>query len=318
MKKNFFMGFLVILALVAFPFVIREEFFIFLLTEILIMALFAMSFNLLLGYTGLLSFGHAAFFGLGAYTLTLLIMKASFSIFASFILALFIPLLFAVVIGYFCIQRMKVYFALLSLAFGQIIYTIIFKWYDFTGGDTGIYAVPRPTVFGWELKSTVAYYYFILPFIFFSLLLLFTVVRSPFGMILRAIRENPERAEYLAIHVKKYQLISFVIAAFFAAEAGALYVLFQGYAVPIFAHANKTVEALVMTILGGTYSFVGPIIGAVILTGLDKVLTTYTEYWAFVLGLILLILSLYLPGGVVGLVEKIKGSRKGKKAEGVG
>jgi len=307
---------LVILALVVFPLIIKAEFLTFLLTEILIMGLFAMSFNLLLGYTGLLPFGHAGFFGLGAYTLTLLIKKASLPILLSFILSLFIPVLFALVIGYFCIQRVKVYFALLSLAFGQIIFTIIFKWYSFTGGDTGIYSVPRPVLFGWELKSTVAYYYFTLPFVLLSLLLLLMIVRSPFGVILRAIRENPERAEYLAIHVKKYQLLSFLISAFFAAEAGSLFVLFQGYSVPIFAHATKTVEALVMTILGGTYSFIGPIIGAAIVTGLDKILTTYTEYWPLVLGIILLFLALYLPGGVIGLWEKIKVSIKLKGSEG--
>jgi branched-chain amino acid transport system permease protein len=315
-KNHFLIWILVILALVAFPIVIKGEFFTFLLTEILIMGLFAMSFNLLLGYTGLLSFGHAAFFGLGAYTVTLLITKASLPILPSFLLSLFIPLLFALVIGYFCIQRIKVYFALLSLAFGQIIYTILFKWYDFTGGDTGIYGIPRPAPFGWDLNSTVAYYYFILPFILLSLMSLFVIVRSPFGMILRAIRENPERAEYLAVHVKKYQLLSFIMSSFFAAEAGALFVFFQGYTVPIFAHANKTVEALVMTILGGTYSFIGPIIGAAIVTGLDKILTTYTEYWALVLGVILLFLSLYLPGGMMGLVEKIKASFKSKKTGG--
>jgi branched-chain amino acid transport system permease protein len=280
------------------------------------MGLFAMSFNLLLGYTGLLPFGHAGFFGLGAYTLTLLIKKASLPILLSFLLSLFIPILFALVIGFFCIQRMKVYFALLSLAFGQIIYTIIFKWYSFTGGDTGIYGVPRPVLFGRELNSTVAYYYFTLPLVLFSLLLLFMIVRSPFGVIIRAIRENPERAEYLAIHVKKYQLISFIISAFFAAEAGSLFVLFQGYSVPIFAHATKTVEALVMTILGGSYSFIGPIIGAAIVTALDKILTTYTEYWPLVLGIILLFLALYLPGGVIGLWEGIKVSIKLKSQKG--
>ena len=317
-KPQSFLWVLVILVLVAFPLIIKAEFLTFLLTEILIMGLFAMSFNLLLGYTGLLPFGHAGFFGLGAYTLTLLIKKASLPILLSFFLSLFIPLLFALVIGYFCIQRMKVYFALLSLAFGQIIYTIIFKWYSFTGGDTGIYGVSRPVLFGWELKSTVAYYYFTFLFVSLSLLLLFMIVRSPFGVILRAVRENPERAEYLAIHVKKYQLLSFIISAFFAAEAGSLFVLFQGYSVPIFAHATKTVEALVMTILGGTYSFIGPIIGAAIVTGLDKILTTYTEYWPLVLGIILLFLALYLPGGVIGLWEKIKVSIKLKGLEGRG
>jgi branched-chain amino acid transport system permease protein len=317
-KNHSLIWILVILALAAFPVIIKAEFFTFLLTEILIMGLFAMSFNLLLGYTGLLSFGHAGFFGLGAYTLTLLITKASFPILLSFFLSLFIPLLFASVIGYFCIQRIKVYFALLSLAFGQIIYTVIFKWYDFTGGDTGIYGIPRPAPFGWELKSTVAFYYFTLPFILLSLASLFVIVRSPFGMILRAIRENPERAEFLAVHVKKYQLLSFIISSFFAAEAGALFVFFQGYAVPIFAHANKTVEAMVMTILGGTYSFIGPIVGAAIVTGLDKILTTYTEYWPLVLGVILLFLSLYLPGGMMGLLEKIRVSFKSKKTEGRG
>jgi len=308
------LGALMIVALVVFPVLTGDEFLAYLLTEILIMALFALSFNLLLGYTGLLPFGHAGFFGLGAYTCTLLIKKASMNPLASLVLALVLPLFAAWIIGYLCIQRVKVYFALLSLAFGQIIYTIIFKWYDFTGGDTGIYAIPRPTFFGMDLESTLAYYLFVLPISLISFLILYMIVRSPFGVILRAIRENPERAEYLAIHVKRYQLLSFIISAFFASEAGALYALFQRYSVPIFAHATKTIEALVMTILGGTYSFIGPILGAAIVTGLDKLITTYTEYWPLVLGSILLFLALFLPGGVIGLMEKVKASLKLKEA----
>ncbi len=314
-KRNFWVWILVVLALVSFPLITQAEFLTFLLTEVLIMALFAMSFNLLLGYTGLLSFGHAGFFGLGAYTLTLLVTKANLSVLPSFLLALLIPLPFALVIGYFCIQRLRVYFALLSLAFGQIIFSIIFKWYDFTGGDNGIYGVPRPSIFGFAFNSTISYYYFILPLVLLSTTFLYFVVRSPLGMMLRAIRENPDRAEFLAIHVKKYQLAAFLISAFFAAEAGALFALYQGYSVPGFAHVNKTVEAMVMTILGGTFSFIGPFVGAAIVTALDKVLTTYTQYWMFVLGVVLLFLALYLPGGVVGLVQKLGIIIQSKKVE---
>lgn len=297
--------YLVIISPFLLPLIIRSEFMIYLLTEIYIMALFSMSFNILLGYTGLLPFGHAAFFGLGAYSCILLIKRASFDPILAFLLALVIPLFFALVMGYFCIQRMKVYFALLSLAFGQIVYTAIFKWYDFTGGDTGIYGVPRPHIFGIDLESSTAFYYFSLSIITVTFALIYIIVHSPFGAILRAIRENPERAEYLAINVKLYQLLSFVLAAFFAAEAGALYAFFQRYAVPTFAGIPKTVEAMVMTILGGTYYFVGPIFGTIIVTVLDKIITTYTEYWPFILGSIILVLALFLPGGIVGLADSL-------------
>jgi len=276
-----------------------SRFYVYLATEILIMALFALSFNILLGYTGLVSFGHAAYFGIGAYTSGLLLTKASLHTALSLTAAPILSGLAALVIGYFCLRLTHIYFAMLTLAFAQIVWAVAFKWYGFTGGDNGLVGVPVPEL----LSSSRNFYFFILAVVGSASLLLWKIINSPFGQTLKAIRENPERVEFMGINVRNHQLISFVIAGAFAGLAGGLYSMFNRSVFPDFIFWTKSADVILMTLLGGMYTFVGPAVGAAVLLYLDQFITSYTEYWPMVLGIALLPLIFFFPEGIMGFVQ---------------
>jgi branched-chain amino acid transport system permease protein len=277
----------------------------FLLSQILVAALMAMAFNMLLGTTGLLSFGQAAFFGVGAYTVGLLLTKTGMGVLPALGLALVFSALTAGIIGFFCVRLSGVHFAMLTLAFGQLIFTIAFKWYGFTGGDNGIQGIPvRPIVFGnlisVNIGSTQSMFYFTLVIVGLAVFLLRRFRSSPFGAALKAIRENGQRAAYLGLNVKLYQWTAFVLAGAFTGLAGGLYALLAKSISPELIHWTKSAEPVLMTIMGGIYSFIGPAVGATIYIVLNAYIVAWTENWSLVLGLVLLALVLLLPGGVVG------------------
>jgi branched-chain amino acid transport system permease protein len=282
----------------------------FLLTQILIASLVAVAFNLLLGTTGLLSFGQMAFYGVGAYTVGLLAMKAGFGTLPALLLSPVFAALVAGVIGFFCVRLSGVHFAMLTLAFGQLVYTIAFKWYGFTGGDNGIQGIPiRPLPGGIDIGSTKAMYYFALVVVGLSVEILRRVRSSPFGATLKAIRENSQRAAYLGVNVKLYQWAAFVIAGAFTGLAGGLYAVMEKSITPDIIHWTKSGEPVFMTIIGGIYTFIGPMVGSVVFIVLNSYLVAWTEKWALVLGLVLLVMVLLLPGGVVGFInEKARGA----------
>jgi len=276
----------------------------YLLTQIFVAALVAIAFNLLLGTTGLLSFGQAAFFGVGAYTVGLLLTKTAMGTLPVLALALVMSAGAAAVIGFFCIRLSGVHFAMLTLAFGQLIYTVAFKWYGLTGGDNGIQGIPIRAIswgnFTWSLGSTTQMYYFVLLVVALAVALLSRVRSSPFGATLKSIRENSQRAAYLGLNVKLYQWTAFVLAGAFTGLAGGLQALLSKSISPEIIHWTKSAEPVLMTIMGGIYSFVGPAIGAAIYIILNAYIVAWTENWSLVLGSVLLILVLTLPGGVVG------------------
>ncbi|MRS02585.1 branched-chain amino acid ABC transporter permease, partial [bacterium] len=206
---------------------------------------------------------------------------------------------FGSIIGWFCVRRTAVYFALLTLAFSQIIWTIIFTWYDFTNGDNGIVSIPLPEI----LSSITNVYYFSLIIIAICIFVLWRVVNSPFGATIQAIRENPMRTEFIAIPVKKYQLTVFVISSFFLGVAGSLFCIFSGSVFPDFAHWSKSTDMLVVCLLGGLYNFAGPIVGSAIYVFLSKFIAKNTTYWMFFLGIIIAFLVLFMRSGVVGFIE---------------
>ncbi len=271
-----------------------------LVTEMLILALAAAGLNLMLGYAGMVSFGPAGLYAVGAYTTALILVYTKLPFGLAFVAGPIVAALASILIGWFCVRLTHVYFALLTLAFAQIIHTIIFEWYDFTRGDNGIVDIPLPEI----LRSIPHYYYFSLIVVCLGIGLLGIIIRSPFGKTLQAMRENAQRAESIGIPVRLYQLATFVLSGFFLGVAGSLFCGFNKNVFPAYAHWIKSTEMLVVCLLGGIYNFFGPIVGSIVYLFLDKVITGYTQFWPLVLGLIIIILLLFLRGGIAGFIAE--------------
>ncbi len=303
---------LVVVGLLLYPQLV-SRYYIVLSTEVVILALLATSYNLIFGYAGLVSFGHAAFFGLGAYGMALLTKNYGVPMLGGLLAAPVVAALFAFVIGWFCMRTIRLYFSLLSLAFAQLLYVIVYQWTSFTGGSDGLHGVPRPEVLG----SYAAYYYFALGITLLCMLVMWFIVNSPFGWSLRAIRENTQRSQFLGINDRFYKIIAFTIAGAFAGVAGGLYSQFQKWADPELLFWTTSANPVLMSILGGMFSFVGPSVGAVVFVGLREIIKVRTDYWPLVLGAVLLFLVLSVPDGIVGfLVGKVRLLVVGKKAGG--
>lgn len=279
---------------------VLPAFFLVLLIEIAIVALFATSVNLLMGYGGMVSFGHAAYFALGAYAAALLVKKGGVPMLLALPAAPLVAGLGALLFGFFIVRLTHTYFAMLSLAFGQIVYTIIFKWTPLTGGDNGLLNIWPPDF----LRSPAAYYYFTLVVVGLSLLALHAIVSSPFGYALRAIRENPRRARYIGVNVRRHQLCAFVLSGVFSGIAGGIFAFYNGSVFPDFAYFNKSFEPLVVVLLGGVQSFFGPLAGAFGFKVLEWLISKWAPiYWPLFLGAIVIAVIVVLPRGFVGLVE---------------
>jgi branched-chain amino acid transport system permease protein len=283
-------------------------------TEILIFGLFAMSFNLLYGYMGQISFGHAAFFGVGAYSTAMLFTRLKTAGGAIGMLDFFLSLaagpplaaLAALIVGFFCVRLTGIYFAMLSLAFGELLFYVVFSWYSFTKGDDGIQGLLPPLFF----QDAVNFYYLTLAIVTLALLAMWRIAESPFGYIMRTLRDNQRRAAFLGINVRLHMLINFVIAGSFAGLAGALWGPFSRSVNPGLLGWQESGVAVFMTLIGGAGSFVGPMLGSVIYTLLQAVVKMYTVYWPLTIGTVILLIVLFLPGGVLGLIEKRIKSRK--------
>jgi branched-chain amino acid transport system permease protein len=309
--KDWFVGGIVTAILVALPFVLAQlgrtgEFWIWVATEMIISALFAVSLNLILGYGGMVSFGHAAFFGIGAYTVALLMKKAGITLYVALLAAPVTAAIAAAVIGWFCVRLIGLYFAILTLAFSQLLYMVAFQWYSFTGGDDGIHGIPRP-----EFLGPVGYYLFCLIIALVCFLLMRMIVQSSFGLSIRTIRENMERAKFIGINVRRYQWINFILAGAFAGIAGGLFAELNRFAQTEFLHWSKSAEPILASLVGGMYSLAGPAIGSTVLIFLkivvQQVHKSMVEMWAILLGLILLLVVLFLPGGLVDIYKRLSG-----------
>lgn len=268
--------------------------------EMLIMSLAACAVNLVLGYGGMVHFGPAGFYGVGAYTAALLLTKTEVPFAFVFISGPVLAAITAIVVGWFCVRVSHTYFAFLTLAFSQLIHTILFTWYGFTGGDDGITGIHFPDF----LNSINSYYYFSLTIVIICIGFMWIIVNSSFGNIVVAIRENPERAEYIGIDIKRYRLITFVISAFFLGVAGSLLCGFNRTVFPAYAYWAKSGDILINCLLGGIYNFGGPILGSFLYIFLDKIISRYTEYWPLILGTIIVSLVLFLKGGVMSFVSE--------------
>ncbi len=280
---------------------------LFLLTEILIFALFALAVNLLFGYTGLLSFGHAAFFGVAGYVTALLLVRAHWALLPALLAGVLAAGVAAALIGFLCVRRDEIYFSMLTLAFGMALYTIAFAWRSFTNGSDGITAVRSPAVrlgdLTLDFASRYTYYYLVVAAFTGAVWLLWRVVRSRFGETLAALRENRERMAFAGVNVRAQQLAAFVVSGLLAGLAGALFTPFERVASPTILYWTQSAAPVLMTILGGAQAFLGPVLGAGVYIYLENLVTAKTQYWNFFFGIILLALVLGFRGGILGFGE---------------
>lgn len=268
--------------------------------QALILALFATAFNLVFAETGLLSFGHAAFFGAGAYTTALLMQRAGWSYLLTLPAAVVVAGLLALVIGFFSVRTSRIYFTMLTLAFAQLVWAVVHKWYSFTGGDNGITGLHPGALWG----DARALYYLALVLFALGLTFVWRLHHAPFGYALRAIRDNQARAEAVGLSPFGYLLAAFTLSGALAGAAGFLQVAWQRSAFPDFLYWTKSAEAIIAAILGGAQAIFGPALGSLVFVELGAFVQSRTEYWPLVLGLVLLALVLFLPQGLAGLGGK--------------
>jgi branched-chain amino acid transport system permease protein len=276
-------------------------------SEILIFALFAMAYDLVLGYTGMLSFGHAAFFGIGAYTTGIMLIHVYPSVLVSLLAGVVLSSAGALLVGFLSIRRRGIYFTMVTLAFAQMFYFMAFKWTSLTGGDDGLQGVPRPSLGPLDLTSEIALYYFILFFVLLSITVGIRVINSPFGKTLQALRENKDRAMSIGYDVNRFRLIVFIISGFFSGLAGGLYALLLNFVPLSSLYWTTSGEVVVMTIVGGMGTLVGPVLGAVAIILLRDLISNFTESWSFVMGLLFMASVLGFRGGMMSIVkDKLK------------
>jgi branched-chain amino acid transport system permease protein len=273
-------------------------------------AIALLGFNLLFGYTGLLSFGHAMFLGIGAYGSALLAGVFGLQSFELVLLGVMcISMAVALPIGLLCVRHTGIFFGMLTLAFGMLFYSFLFKFYHLTGGDSGM-RIPRMNILGLELAPynkiellAGPFYYYCLALLIIATFLMWRIVHSPFGLHLRAVRDNARKAEYLGVHVHRIRLAAFVISAAFGAAGGAIVGFRIGLADPELVYWTHSGQLVFMTVLGGFSNFFGPILGALAFTLLQDQLQSLTQYWRFILGAILAVVVIGFPAGIAGILD---------------
>jgi branched-chain amino acid transport system permease protein len=290
-----------------------SRFYVYFLAVIYTTALLAMSLNLCVGHGMLFQFHHGVFYGVGAYTAGLILAKTPVPWWIAFMAGPLAAALAGLLIGMFCIRLNRLYFGMLQISLGSLIWAIAFRWYGLTGGDDGIHGIPIPEF----IASTTRSYYFVLIVLGICLILLYLIVKSPFGSTLQAIRDNPERCGAVGINVRRHQLATIVIATFFGGVAGVLFVVVEGSIFPDLLFWVLSLEIFIMCLLGGWFTFAGPILGAAIIVSLRTFVGTYTEYWTLILGAILILLIFFLPEGIMGYnYRQLIGHRKAYTNEG--
>jgi branched-chain amino acid transport system permease protein len=304
------------------PFVVPQHS-LTILVEALIFGLFAMSLDLLVGYCRLYSFGHAAAYGLGAYSYALILTHAQLPLPAGILLAVAVTVLMAVPIAWICTRSTGVSFAMLTLAFAQLGYAMLFRFRDFTGGSDGLVGIPRhvgPFGIDW-FQGKLGYYYLVLFCLLGSYLLCRAIVRSPFGAVLAGIRENEAKTVALGYNTRAYKIVTVVLAYGFGGLAGALYAAFAGFASPELFFWLTSGRVLIMVIVGGAGTLIGPILGGVSFVFLEHQLSQVTDLWPLIFGAIFMAFVMFAPQGIWGmLTRRIGGKREapdaGKEASG--
>jgi branched-chain amino acid transport system permease protein len=279
----------------------------------LVMAIAVLGFNLLLGYTGLLSFGHSAYFGVGAYAVAFMVKYLHVESMELFVLgAIAASVLVTALFGYVCVRYTKIFFSILTLALSQVLWSLAFKFFWVTGGTDGL-RVPTPKLLGIVAAEgddkiqflAHGYYYYVLAVFVACVAVMWLIVHSPFGKALQAIRDNETRARFVGLRIRRYRMVAFLVSGVFTGIAGALWVPLNGLTTPDILYWPFSGEIVFMAVLGGFRNFTGPIVGAVVFNYLKTSAVGYTVYWQALLGVVLVILVMALPTGIVGTVRRI-------------
>jgi branched-chain amino acid transport system permease protein len=307
-KRAWIAGLMVLAVMLIFPFLV-PNYPRALLTEIYIFAIFAMSLDLLLGFTGLMSLGHAAFFGCGAYAVAILSALFGLNAWLGVVAGVLFAGSAALVIGFFCIRTSGIPFLMLTLAFAQLIFSVAFKWRDLTGGSDGMAIADKPGFFGFDLSNTLPMYFMALIFFLLSYWGLRRLLNAPLGHAFVGIRENEPRMLAIGYPTRAYKLLAFTIAGGLAGFAGGLYAIFNSFISPDAVYWTASGDILIMTILGGAGTLIGPAIGAGVFLLMKNVVSSYSDHWLLIIGVVFIACVLFFPGGIWGT---LRGLRPGK------
>lgn len=287
-----------------------DRFTVYLTSRVMILSIFALGYNILFGLTGLLSFGHAAFYAAGAYGLGLFSLHVSPHPLVGILVGVACACLLAAVIGFFCVRQTEIYFAMLTLAFGMMVFSLIWNMRGVTGGDDGLVGIMRAPislgVVSIPILKPKNYYFLVLCFFIASVFLIYRIRRSPFGLVLAGIRENDRRVEFAGVSLKNYRLGAFIISGTFAGLAGALSALLESNTSPFSAHWSHSAAPVLVSLIGGIQTFTGPLVGSMVFMVLRETIERFTQNWMLWFGLILLVIIMGFRGGIVGALSRFK------------
>jgi branched-chain amino acid transport system permease protein len=287
-----------------------------LLTQMLIFAILAMSLDILVGYTGLSSFGHAGFFGVAGYAVAILSTRYKVGFFYCLISGVSLSVIISMIFGFLVAHATGVYFLIITLALGMVLWGLGFRWVTMTGGDNGISGLPRPDIgLPLGMKDPLTFYYFIFVFFLIALILMAVLVRSPFGHSLKGVRESESRMRVLGYHTWLHKYMAYVVSAAFAGFAGVFWAYFNGFISPFDMDLNASIEIVLMVILGGPGTLIGPALGAGIIVFLKNFISAYTQRWLLILGTIYILTILYAPQGLINLLKDLIKVRQVRECE---
>ena len=296
MKRRSLVATLVVLGILCALPTFLPRFYVYVASVVLLTGLLATSLNLAIGYGGIYQFHHAVFYGVGAYGTALMLTRGGAPAPVAMIVGPLSAAFLSLVMGVVCVRLSKLYFGMLQISLGSLVWVTVYRWYSFTGGDDGIHGVPLPDL----IASAKGSYYYTLAVTALCLFAMRRIAGSPFGKTLQGIRDNPVRSEAIGVDVKRHQLAALVIAGFFGGVAGSLYVVVDTSAFPDMMFWTWSLEVLIMCLLGGMYTFWGPFVGSSTLVLLRVFVSVYTQYWSLILGTILSLVIIFLPDGLLG------------------
>ncbi len=297
-KSIILLGIAAVLALLPFS---VPRFYTYLTALIVTTGLLSTSLNFALGFGGIFQFHHGVFYGVGAYAAAVMIAKLGYNPWLAFMVGPLVAAALSFFIGIICVRLSKLYYGMLQISLGSLVWAIVFRWYSFTGGDDGIHGISVPSM----ISSSKGAYYFTMVVAGLSLFLMYRILRSPFGSTLQGIRDNAVRSQAVGVNVRRHQLIAVIIAGFFAGIAGVLFVVVDNSVFPDMLFWTLSLEITIMALVGGWFTFLGPMLGAALVVLLRTFVSTYTEYWTLALGIVLMLVILFLPEGILGKVFEI-------------